>query len=456
MEIKGKHVMVIGLARSGIAAARLLASLGADVTINDAKKEDALGDALKPLEGLMFRKELGCAPDAFVQDQDLIVVSPGVPTELPFMEKARTLGIPVIAEAELGYRLAPCPMVAITGTNGKTTTTTLVGKIFEKAGYTTHVVGNIGLPITEAVPRMKPEDVIVMEVSSFMMETADSFRPRVSAILNITEDHLNRHHTMEVYTDMKCRIFENQRDDDVLVLNYDQEETRVLAERAKCRVLFFSHEAEVEAGVCVSGEHIVYRPGDGTEIKLGRPGEIRLPGKHNLENALAATAMTMAMGVNPAAVRYTLATFEGVEHRIERVTTISGVTFFNDSKGTNVDAALRAVWSMEAPTVLIAGGYDKHTDFAPLYRGFTDQIRHVVLIGDTAKQLAETAAAEGYTNISREGTFRDAVEAAYAIAKPGWNVLLSPACASFDMFKDYEERGRVFKEIVHSLKEKEA
>jgi len=456
MEIKGKHVLVIGLARSGVAAARLLASLGADVTVNDAKTEAALGEALVPLEGLDLQRALGCPPDDYVAGQDYIVVSPGVPTELPFMEKARALNIPVLAEAELGYRLAPCPMVAITGTNGKTTTTTLVGRIFEKAGYTTHVVGNIGLPITEAVPEMKPEDIIVMEVSSFMMETADTFRPRVSAILNITEDHLNRHHTMEVYTDMKCRVFANQREDDVLVLNYDQEETRILAQRAKCRVLYFSHEVEVEAGVCISGEYIVYRPGDGTEVKLGRPGEIRLPGRHNLENALAATAMAMAMGVNPAAIRYTLATFEGVEHRIERVTTTSGVTFFNDSKGTNVDAALRAVWSMEAPTILIAGGYDKHTDFTPLYQGFTDQIRHVVLIGDTAKQLAETAEAVGYQNISRACSLKEAVETAYAMAKPGWNVLLSPACASFDMFKDYEERGRVFKDIVRSLQEKEA
>jgi len=456
MEIKGKHVLVIGLARSGVAAARLLASLGADVTVNDAKAESALAEALAPLAGLPVKRALGCPPDELVPGKDFIVVSPGVPTELPYKKIADELGIPVLAEAELGYRLAPCPMVAITGTNGKTTTTTLVGKIFEKAGYTTHVVGNIGLPITEAVPQMKPEDVIVMEVSSFMMETADTFRPRVSAILNITEDHLNRHHTMEVYTDMKCRIFANQRDDDVLVLNYDQEETRILASRAKCRVLFFSHEVEVEAGVCLSGEYIVYRPGDGTEVRLGRPGEIRLPGRHNLENALAATAMTMAMGVNPAAVRHTLATFEGVEHRIERVTTVSGVTFFNDSKGTNVDAALRAVWSMEAPTVLIAGGYDKHTDFMPLFEGFTDQIRHVILIGDTAQQLADTAEKAGYTAISRAGTFREAVEAAYALGKPGWNVLLSPACASFDMFKDYEERGRIFKEIVRSLKEKEA
>jgi len=384
----------------------------------------------------------------------MVVVSPGVPTELPFMKKARGLGIPVIGEAELGYCLSPCPMVAITGTNGKTTTTTLVGKIFEKDGYTTHVVGNIGKPITEAVPEMKPGDRIVMEVSSFMMETAVEFHPRVSAVLNITEDHLNRHRTMEAYIDAKARIFANQQGEDVLVLNYDQLLTRELASRARCRVLYFSRKEEVEQGVCLSEERIVYRPGDGSEIRLGRPGEIRLPGKHNLENALAATAMALAMGVSPAAIRHTLATFEGVEHRIESVRTVAGVRFINDSKGTNVDATLQAVWSMETPTVLIAGGYDKHTDFSPLIRGFTPMIKAMVLMGDTAVQLRDTALKEGFLNLVMADGLDDAICKAYGMAQPGENVLLSPACASYDMFQDFEERGRVFKELVRALPER--
>jgi len=454
MDIKDRKVLVIGLARSGIAAAKLLASLGAKVSVNDSKTAEQLGEVLAPLADYPVQYCLGEKPDRFVPGQDLIVVSPGVPTELPYKKLAEELGIPVIAEAELGYRLSPCPMVAITGTNGKTTTTTLMGKIFEKAGFRTHVVGNIGLPITEAVPEMKAEDRIVMEVSSFMTETTDEFHPRVSAILNITEDHLNRHHTMEAYTDAKCRIFERQVGDDAVVLNYDQEATRVLCSRVHCRVLFFSRLQEVDCGVFIRDDRILYRDESGCETVICRPGEIRLPGNHNLENALAAVAMAMAMGVDPHAIRHTLATFEGVEHRIESVRTVSGVRFINDSKGTNVDAALQAVWSMQSPTVLIAGGYDKHTDFVPLFEGFTDQMIHVVLIGETADQLEAAARSCGYTALTHADSMKEAIEKAYVLAPAGGNVLLSPACASFDMFKDYEERGRVFKTLVWELSEK--
>ena len=449
---KTPKALVVGMARSGIAAAAMLRRLGYEVTVNDTKPLEALQEALKPLAGSGVRYALGCPADEWVEGQTLIVVSPGVPLSLPFVQMARERKIPVIAEAELGYRYTRCPIAAITGTNGKTTTTALMGAIFRRAGYTTHVTGNIGLPISQVALDTQPGDRMAFEASSFMLEAIDAFRPKVSAILNITEDHLNRHGTMENYINAKARIFENQREDDAVVLNYDDPLTRALADRAACRVLFFSSRGRVPAGACVLEGKICFIPEPGAEpVVMGRPEEVRLPGRHNLENALAATAMAMAMGISPAIIRYTLAAFEGVEHRIEFVRQIKGVRYINDSKGTNVDSTLAAVRAMEKPTVLIAGGSDKGADFAPLIRGLSDMIVGMVVMGETGPKIAQAAAEAGWGPVVKAATMADAIRKAARMAPSGGNVLLSPACASFDMFKNFEHRGEVFKSLVEAM-----
>ncbi len=446
------RALVVGMARSGVAAASMLRRLNYEVTVNDAKPMEALQETLKPLEGEGVRYALGCPVDEWVEGQSLIVVSPGVPLSLPFVRLAKEKGIPVISEAELGYRYTRCPIAAITGTNGKTTTTALMGAIFRRAGYTTHVTGNIGLPITQVALETQPDERMAFEASSFMLEAIDTFRPKVSAILNITEDHLNRHGTMENYTDAKARIFENQRADDAVVLNYDDPITRSLAQRAHCRVLFFSANGPVPAGACVLDGKICFIPEEGAEpVVMGRPEEVRLPGRHNLENALAATAMAMAMGISPAIIRYTLAAFEGVEHRIEFVRQIKGVRYINDSKGTNVDSTLAAIRAMEKPTVLIAGGSDKGADFAPLIRGFSDMIVGMVVMGETGPRIAQAAADAGWGPVVKAADMADALQKAALMAPYGGNVLLSPACASFDMFKNFEHRGEVFKGLVEAM-----
>lgn len=453
MDLKKKQALVVGMAKSGVAAAKLLAALGAQVTINDSKSADELGEALKGLKGVKVQQALGQKADGLLEGKDLIVVSPGVPTSLSFFAAAKDAGIPVIGETELGFQYTQCPVVAITGTNGKTTTTALMGHIFERAGYTTHVTGNIGQPLSGVALQTQPEDRVVLEASSFQMETIETFHPRVSAILNLTEDHLNRHGTMEHYIDAKARIFENQEGDDILVLNADNGLTSSLAGRAHCRVLYFSRTQEVSAGCCVLDGRITYLPGDGTKVPMGRPEEVRIPGKHNLENALAAATMAMAMGVPGPVVRHALATFEGVEHRLESVDEIQGVRFINDSKGTNPDASIQAVQSMLMPTILIAGGSEKNSDFAPFIQAFTDKIVAMIVIGETAERIQKAAMKEGFVNVQRAESLQSAVEKAFAMAKPGYNVLLSPACASFDMFKNFEQRGEVFKQIVAHLAE---
>lgn len=451
MDVRNKRVLVVGLARSGVAAARLLKENGACVILNDSKPESELKGVLADVKGLYDEIHLGAGADRLANRSDLIVLSPGVPDSLSFVKKARESGIPVIGELELGWKFTRCPVAAITGTNGKTTTTALLGHLLNKSGFTTHVAGNIGLPITALAMQTESEDRMALEVSSFQLETIHEFRPDVSAILNVTEDHLNRHKTMENYIDMKCRIFENQRDDDVVLLNMDNEITADLGGRARCRVMYFSRTREVPAGCCIREEKMTYIPFEGEPVVLGRPGEVRVPGEHNLENALAAAAMALVLGADPSAVRYGLATFEGVEHRTEFVAEIDGIRFINDSKGTNPDSTIRAIMAMELPTILIAGGYDKGSDFTPLIRSFGERIRGMVVMGDTADRLMRCAIKEGFPNVSRASDLRDAVMRAKAMAKPGYNVLLSPACASFDMFTDFEQRGMVFKQIVAEL-----
>lgn len=452
MELSGKRILLVGMARSGIAAAELLKKHGATPVLNDRKKESDFGTDLDGLKAIGCEFRLGEDPVALLDRVDGLVISPGVPITAPVVLAAKEKNIPMVGELELAASLLRSPYVAISGTNGKTTTTTLVGKIFENAGRITHVAGNIGYPVSAVALNDRAEDMTVIEVSSFQLESVQTFHPRVAALLNITEDHLNRHGTMDEYIRLKKRIFENQTAGDFAVLNMDDPELVKMAPDLKAQVAFFSRTQPVENGAFVENGKIVWQ-WKGARRVICDVDQILIPGPHNLENALAAAAMTCALGVPAPVIRHTLMSFTGVEHRIEKVRVFQGVTYINDSKGTNVDSTIKAVQSMKAPTVILLGGYDKHTDFMPLCREMiaSGQITHAVLLGETARQIREQLEEAGYTAITRAYSMQDAVDKARALAVTGGNVLLSPACASFDMFRDYEERGVVFKEIVNCL-----
>ena len=452
MKVEGKKVLVVGMARSGIGAARLLAQRGALVTVNDSKPREELNEGLEALSGLPLTWRLGCPAQDLLEGMDALVISPGIPVQAPFVQKAKEMGIPVLGEMELAWEYCPGTTVAVTGTNGKTTTVSLLGEIFRAAGRGGQTVGNIGYPFSEAALTATADETLVCEVSSFQMETADRFHPRAAALLNITEDHLNRHGTMAEYTRLKMRVFENQTADDFAVFNADDPALAGLERQVRSRVLLFSRRREVEEGACVSGGRVVFRLG-GAETDICAPEEIYIPGPHNLENALAAVCLAAAMGVDREIIAETLRSFRGVEHRIEFTRELDGVIWYNDSKGTNVDSTIRAVQTMTRPTVIILGGSDKHADFMPLAREIaaSDCIREAVLIGVTADQIEQALRTAGFDSIHREKSMAYAVARCKALAAPGWNVLLSPACASFDMFHDYEERGRVFKDLVWGL-----
>ena len=452
MNYEKKKVLVVGMARSGVAAAQLLRASGAEVTVNDSKPEEELGQQLKPLEGLQLERRFGCPAMELLEGKDCLVISPGIPDTAPFVVKAKEMGIYVIGELELAAQLSRGTLISVTGTNGKTTTVSLLGEIFANSGKVTHVVGNIGYPFSLASLVSRKEDVIVCEVSSFQMETADTFHPHVALLTNITEDHLNRHGTMEVYTAMKMRMFKNQTASDFAVFNADDPGLEGLHKQVKSRVLFFSRKQEVKEGAFVRDGQIMIRM-DGNERKICGTDEVFIPGPHNLENALGAVCAAAVMNIPIPVIRHSLKTFRGVEHRIESVRVLDGVEYFNDSKGTNVDSTIKAVQTMTKPTVIILGGYDKHTCFDPLSEEIhrSEWIREAVLMGETADQIEKSLRNNGMEHITRVSTLEEAVQRSREMATDGWNVLFSPACASFDMFKDYEERGRIFKKDVMNL-----
>ena len=453
MDVKNKRVIVLGMARSGVAAAKLLAKRGAVVTISDMKTEESFGGALDELKALGCTFALGEGPQKHLAGQDMMILSPGIPVAKPFVQEAIAGGVEVIGELELGARMMRGGLCAITGTNGKTTTTTLVGELFRATGRPTHVVGNIGYPITADAGEMTDDDLTVAEVSSYQCETISAFHPHVGAVLNITEDHIARHGSMEAYIGMKRRIFANQTDKDWAVFNADDPTCHEMAKGLAAKIAWFSRTQEVACGAWVRDGMIVLNLGDG-EKAICRADEVFIPGPHNLENALAAVTIAGAMGVAPELMAPVLRTFRGVEHRIETVRELDGVTWINDSKGTNVDSTQKAIATMTRPTVLILGGSDKKVSFDPLAQTIIEapQIEHCVLIGDTAEQIRAALERVGYTAYTMTGYDFDACLAACrSLAKPGGCVLLSPACASFDMFKDYEDRGRIFKEKVMAL-----
>lgn len=450
-EYKGKKALIIGMAKSGIAAACLLSQLGSEVTIYDAKtKEEFPEGYFDRLENIAYRDMLGKDPMSILEDIDLLVLSPGVPMTLLVIKKAYEMNKVVMAEIELGFSVSKADFIAITGTNGKTTTTALTGEIFKNAGYNTYVLGNIGIPVAQEALHTKKGDVVVAETAALQMDSIISYKPKGSAILNITEDHLDRYGTMEQYIAAKARIFKNQDQEDYCVLNYDNEIVRSLEKDIRAKIVWFSVDHELENGAFLKDGVIVYKK-DGQIEPILDADLLQIPGRHNLENALAATALACEYGIKGEVVGQTLATFTGVEHRLEFVRKFHDVVFINDSKGTNPDATINAVRAMKAPTVLILGGYDKHSDFIPLFEAFSSQIKAVVILGQTAMQIALAAKEAGYENYIMANGFEDAVLKAYSLAEPGDTVLLSPACASWDMFENFEKRGEKFKEIVRGL-----
>lgn len=449
MELKGKRVLVVGAGKSGTAVARFLIGKGSRAVLTDTREEDKFGGQLDELGKAGVGLALGGYPP--VKDNfDLLVMSPGVPLEIPPVLEAREAGIPVTGELELACQFARASIVAITGTNGKTTTTSLVGEIFKDAGYNVLVAGNIGLPLVDQVEFYGPDDVIVAEVSSFQLETVNHFRPRVGVILNLTPDHLDRHGDMAGYAAAKSRISMNQEKGDFLVLNYDDEITREMTGQGKGDVIFFSRRNILEEGVFVHRNVITVRR-NGVEKPVLDVGKLRIPGAHNLENALAATAVCRVMGIQEKVIAGTLSRFAGVAHRLEFVAEVDGIRYVNDSKGTNPDASIKAVESFPGPLVLIAGGKNKGSDFGEFARRAYPKARAMVVVGQCAEEMARAAADAGIKNILRAGTFRDAVLLARSAARGGDVVLLSPACASWDMFNNFEERGDLFKQIVREL-----
>src|ERR1041385_8032343 len=448
MELKNKRVLVVGLGRSGVSSAIFLQEHGAKVIVSDSKAEAQLQSEVPALLDRGISIETGRHGERTFRDQDLIVVSPGVPSDQPQLEHARTLGIPVIGEVELAYRFLQGKVLAITGSNGKTTTTTLVGEILSTAGKKTLVGGNIGTPVISLAEKSTPESLVVLEISSFQLESIEQFRPWIAAILNITPDHLDRHHTFEAYTAAKLRIFENQRAGDFAVLNADDPTCVGLKDKIKSTLLWFSRKQRVENGAFLGGDQIIFRQNGQEQAVLSR-GDIQLKGEHNLENVLAAVTMTMVAGCKPGQGRQAVKEFRAVEHRLELVASINGVTFYNDSKATNVDATVKALESFPGNIHIILGGKDKGSDYTVLNPLLRERTKRVYLIGAASDKIALQI--QGATTVVRSGILDRAVRQAFDAAKPGDTVLLAPACASFDQFENYEQRGRVFKDLVHSL-----
>jgi UDP-N-acetylmuramoylalanine--D-glutamate ligase len=448
MDLKNKRVLVVGLGRSGVAAAFFLQEHGAKVTVSDTKSEAQLQQEVAQLLDRGISIEAGRHGERTFRDQDLIVVSPGVPPDQPQLQHARTLGIPVIGEVELAFRFLHGNVLAITGSNGKTTTTTLVGEILSKAGKKTLVGGNIGTPVISLAGKSSPESLVVLEVSSFQLETIEQFRPWIAAILNITPDHLDRHHTFEAYVAAKARIFENQTSADFGVLNADDPACVALEKKVKGSLFWFSRKQPVEQGAFLKGDQIIFRQNGKEQAVLSR-GDISLKGLHNLENVLAAVTMTRLAGCDPHQIRQAVSQFRAVEHRLELVSSVSGVTFYNDSKATNVDATIKALESFPGNIHIILGGKDKGSDYTVLVPLLRERAKAVYLIGAAAEKIRSHI--QGSTALVSAGTLERAVHQAFEAANSGDIVLLAPACASFDQFENYEQRGRMFKEIVHGL-----
>lgn len=453
MNVKGKKILVLGLMRSGIAVSELLIQHGAKLILCDQKDTHELRAKIDNFKNRVEAIHLGTDPSLYLDEIDVLLISPGVPIDANIVTLAKTKNISVLGELEVASTFNKAILLAVSGTNGKTTSVSLLGRIFQNAGKISWVAGNVGYPLSLAVMNSQEDDIIVAEVSSFQLETINTFHPTVAALLNITEDHLNRHGTMEEYIRLKFRLFENQTNNDIAVLNFDDDIIRENAHKIKSRIFWFSRTKKLDEGAFVDADNMLTIKWNGKEKQIINISEINIPGPHNLENALAMVAISTAMNVPSAVIRHTLITFEGVEHRMEAVAIKNGIKYINDSKGTNVESTIKAVNSMTSPTTIILGGYDKKTDFKNLCITINNSkmIENAVLIGQTANQIKECLLTLGFNRIIHAKSMEDAVIKAGEVSKEGYNILLSPACASFDMFIDYEERGRVFKSIVNKL-----
>lgn len=451
MELQGKKVLVFGSGKSGIGASDLLAKVGAFPVIYDGNAETDKDAVVHKTDGTYSVTVYAGELPKEVQDSlDLVVLSPGVPTDLPLVKSFYEQGLPVWGEVELAYRVGDGEVLAITGTNGKTTTTALLGKIMQDARESVFVVGNIGTPYTSKALEMKQNSVTVAEISSFQLETIDEFAPKVSAILNITEDHLNRHHTMEEYIRVKELITENQGTEDVCVLNYEDEVLREFGKHLTPRVVYFSSGRKLDEGIYLDGNKIILKDGE-KEIEVVKTEDLKLLGKHNFENVMAAVAMAYYDGVSLDSIRKSICEFTAVAHRIEYVTEKKGVVYYNDSKGTNPDAAIKGIQAMNRPTLLIGGGYDKQSGYDEWIEAFDGKVRYLVLIGQTKEKIKEAAEKHGFHDIILCEDLKEAVKVCEEKAQPGDAVLLSPACASWGQFDNYEQRGDMFKEYVRNL-----
>lgn len=455
MDIEGKKFLVVGTGISGIAAAELLVKKNLEVLLydgNEALKEEEIREKSPLLKNVEI--VLGTLPETKINSCDIAVLSPGVPVDSSMVEMMRCQGLEIWGEIELAYAFEKGKVLAITGTNGKTTTTTLLGEIMKNYCGKVQVVGNIGIPYTSVVTGTTEDSVTVAEISSFQLETVHEFCPEVSAILNITPDHLNRHHTMENYIKAKEAITKNQGEDQICVLNYEDEVLRKFGEEVKAKVLFFSSRQELSEGIYLEGENIIWASGQEKTVVCNIK-ELNLIGRHNYENVMAATAMALAFGVPLEKIKEVLVRFTAVAHRIEYVVTKRGVRFYNDSKGTNPDAAIQAIRAMEWPTLLIGGGYDKNSEYDEWIQSFDGKVKKLVLLGATREKIKETAIRLGYPkeDIIFVESLKEAVDVCYENASEGDAVLLSPACASWGMFDNYEQRGDMFKEMAKALKE---
>ncbi len=450
LELKHKNILILGLGISGVSTAKALNKLNANIVISDKKKKDELKQYIDELRDIKVKYVLG-TNDVDLDNIDLIIKSPGIPLNLPIINEAVERGIEVITDIELAYRISSNQFIAITGTNGKTTTTTLVGEIFKKANKACHVTGNVGVGILWELVNSNEGDIFIVEVSSFQLESTKYFKPKASVVINITPDHLKWHGSFENYINAKKKIFANQNKDDYTILNYDDKLLRKMSNEVCSNVIFFSQYSELEKGVYVKDDNIVVNDGKRIEPVISC-SEIKIPGRHNLENALAAVSVGWVMGVELKTIANTLREFEGVEHRLEFVDEVNGVSFYNDSKATNPDAAIKAIEAIESPIILIAGGLDKGNEFDEFINNFNNKVKELILLGETAIKIKDTAIKLGFKNIHIVENMKKAVEKSYELAKRGDNVLLSPACASWDMYKSFEERGKDFKIAVNNLR----
>lgn len=448
LEVKGKRVAVLGAGRSGLALARVLAAKGARVVLSDRKSREDLPACrdLPPEVDL----DLGGHTQAVYQEVDLICLSPGIPADTPALEEGRRRGIPVLGEVEVAYRLSPAPFVAVTGTNGKGTTVSMIHAMLLEAGIPSLLAGNIGIPLVGEVESAHPQGYVVAEISSFQLESIVSFRPRLAAVLNVTPDHQDRHPSYGAYLDAKARLFMNQDSHDLAILNADDPGARSLAARVPSRLHWFSRKERLVPGAYLDGEGLVVDLGEGPRFILATSA-ISLPGPHNLENALAASLAALLLGVKPGQAAKVLANFRTLHHRLEPVGTVAGVSFYDDSKGTNPEAVMAALESFSQPLVIIAGGRDKGLDFTALGRALARRARALVTIGEAGPRIAQAARAGGLADLAAASSLEEAVHLARDLAGAGGAVVLSPGCASFDMFRSAEERGEIFARLVKEM-----